>query len=431
MRVLIAGGGVAALEALLALSDVGAGHVEIEVLAPRRELTYRPMAIAEAFGLATPRHVDLADAAARHRAKFRTGALDRVFDRVAISADGQRIPFDFLLLAIGCRPIAGLPRACTFAGPDGVGAFRDVLDRLRSGETRSVAFTLPARARWSLALYELGLMTAAYAARHGVRAELHIVTPERRALEVFGDEVSDHVEALLEDAGVQLHTRATPLAVHTGRLITTPAQSIRADEVVALPRLRPPHIGGIPHNAEGFVPVDRFSRVNGLTRVYAAGDITSYPVKQGGLAAQQADAAAMSIAAAAGAPATPRPFQPVLRAALLTGDAPHYIRSAHGRAPAISPNALWWPPEKTAGRYLAAFLAGDEQAVPLRDVTSDHHPALDLALAAADAAAGWGDYDDALRWLGVAERLNIALTPGWASKRSEWQDMRERHVVAH
>ena len=48
--------------------------------------------------------------------------------------------------------------------------------------------------------------------------------------------------------------------------------------------------------------------------IFAAGDATDQPVKQGGLATQQADAAAELIAAEAGARVTPQPFRRVLRA---------------------------------------------------------------------------------------------------------------------
>ena len=67
--------------------------------------------------------------------------------------------------------------------------------------------------------------------------------------------------------------------------------------------------------------------VSGLEHVWAAGDVTSFPIKQGGLAAQQADIAARSIAADAGARVPLEPFQPVLRGALITGDAPEFLRS--------------------------------------------------------------------------------------------------------
>ena len=103
-----------------------------------------------------------------------------------------------------------------------------------------------------------------------------------------------------------------------GELRLVPEGSIAADRVVALPRLRGPRIDGLPQTVEGFLSVDAHGQVHGLADVFAAGDITSFPVKQGGIAAQQADAAAEIIAANAGADLTPQPFRPVLRGLLLT-----------------------------------------------------------------------------------------------------------------
>jgi sulfide:quinone oxidoreductase len=115
----------------------------------------------------------------------------------------------------------------------------------------------------------------------------------------------------------------------------------------------------VPHDADGFIPTDEHGRVPGLDDVYAAGDATSFPVKQGGIAAQQADAAADAIAARAGAPVTAEPFRPVLRGQLLTGSLPRYLRARPGsQAPSIvSTEPLWWPPSKIVGHHLAPFLA--------------------------------------------------------------------------
>jgi CBS domain-containing protein len=110
-----------------------------------------------------------------------------------------------------------------------------------------------------------------------------------------------------------------------------------------------------------------------LADVYAAGDITTFSVKQGGIAAQQAETAARSIAAVAGADVVPRPFRPVLRGLLLTGDGPRYLRGelvgVAGETSEASPEPLWWPPAKIVGRYLAPFLArvadlGSPEAAP-------------------------------------------------------------------
>ena len=109
----------------------------------------------------------------------------------------------------------------------------------------------------------------------------------------------------------------------------------------------------------------------GARGVYAAGDATAFPIKQGGLATQQADAVAEAIAVDLGFRRDARPFRPVLRGLLLTGGAPLYLRAELGpagevraarHAPAAiageaSSRALWWPPGKIAGRYLAPYLA--------------------------------------------------------------------------
>src|SRR6187200_12091 len=50
LHVLVAGGGVAGLEALLALRDLAGDRVELSLLTPERDFLYRPMAVAAPFG---------------------------------------------------------------------------------------------------------------------------------------------------------------------------------------------------------------------------------------------------------------------------------------------------------------------------------------------------------------------------------------------
>ena len=207
-------------------------------------------------------------------------------------------------------------------------------------------------------------MTAAHVAAHGLEGvELTLVTPEDRPLALFGGDASDAVAALLAEAGIEVRTGAYPVAFGDGHLAVLPDGGVAADRVVALPRLYVPPLGGVPQTYEGFIPVDAHGRVVGLPGVWAAGDATSFPVKQGGIAAQQADTAAESIAAAAGVPVQPLPFRPVLRGLLLTGDAPRFLRGepvARGEESLVSTEPLWWPPAKIVGRHLAPFLAGLE-----------------------------------------------------------------------
>ena len=205
-------------------------------------------------------------------------------------------------------------------------------------------------------------MTAAHTARRGLRhVELSIVTPEEEPLELFGPAASEAVRKLLDERGVALHTEHYPAAVREHELSLVPDGSVFADRVVSLPRLRGPFLSGLPHDAEGFIPADLHGLVEGQTDVYAAGDATTFAIKQGGVATQQADAAAEAIAARAGADVEPRPFRPVLRGLLLTGGESRFLRAdvsgASGDSSSASAEALWWPPNKIAGRWLAPYLA--------------------------------------------------------------------------
>ena len=107
-----------------------------------------------------------------------------------------------------------------------------------------------------------------------------------------------------------------------------------------------------------------------LIDVYAAGDATAFPIKQGGIAAQQAVAAAQAIAADAGADVTPEPFEPVLRGLLVTGAEERYMRSelggGAGQTSSVAEQALWWPPGKLAAHYLTPYLARLAKTQPRR-----------------------------------------------------------------
>jgi sulfide:quinone oxidoreductase len=136
------------------------------------------------------------------------------------------------------------------------------------------------------------------------------------------------------------------------------ADPLPVDLAIALPRPTGKPVPGLPHDDDGFVPVDAYGRVRGTERIWAVGDMTAHALKQGGLAAQQADVAAAAIAAAAGAPVRPVPYRPVLRGLLLTGGEPEYLQHGPGAPPwsHASTAFLWWPAQKVAGRHLGPYL---------------------------------------------------------------------------
>jgi sulfide:quinone oxidoreductase len=298
LRVVIAGGGVAAVETLLALRVLAGTRTAITMIAPERDFTLRPATVGEPFELAEARRMLLSDIAADQDAELVTSDLASVdvARHIAETRDEDRIPFDVLVVATGAVPTEPLAGALAFHGRPDVSSFRGVLDDLVSGAARSVAFVLPAERVWPLPLYELALMTAAHLTAEGVRdRRLTIVTPEAAPLAVFGPSAADAIGPLLSERGVQLHTLARVDRVEPDAVRLVDGRRIDADRVVTLPILEGPGIPGLPSDGHGFLPVDLHGRVRSQPDVYAAGDITAFPLKQGGLAAQQADAVAEAI----------------------------------------------------------------------------------------------------------------------------------------
>lgn len=364
LRVLIVGGGVAALEAMVALRSLAEERVEISLLAPDRDFFYRPLAVAEPFGAGQVQRFDLAGLASGCGACHQLGSLVAVYaaERRIRTSRNLRLDYDALLIAVGVRMREALPGALTFRGQTDVGPVRRLLEDLDSGLVGSVAFALPGGVTWPLPLYELALLTADHVARTGRKnVELKVVTPEESPLALLGSEASQALSRLLEHRGIEVLAGRYPTAFDGARLNVVAGEALSADRVVSLPRLRGVPLAGLPQDDDGFIRTDPQGRVADLPDVYAAGDITTFPVKQGGLAAQQADAAAETIAAWAGAPVDPRPFDPVLRGLLLTGSMPMYLRAelggGHGETSTAGSEALWWPPAKIAARHLAPYLA--------------------------------------------------------------------------
>lgn len=364
MNVVIAGGGVAALEATMALRDLAGDGLEIALVAPDEEFVFRPMAVGAPFALGEPRRVAL-DAFARDfsatlvRAPLRSVSPD---EHTIAVGDGEEVAYEQLLVATGARRVPAFEHVTTFRGQEDAEALHGLVQDVEGGYTRRIAFVVPAGISWTLPLYELALLTAGRAHEMNLEdVELTLVTPEDRPLSVFGSEATAEVERRFEAAGIRILTAASPEIPRKGRVVAHPSHDeIECDRIVALPRIEGPTIDGLPHEGDGFIPIDSHCRVFGADDVWAAGDGTNFPVKQGGLACQQADAAAESIAAAAGEDIEPRPFRPVLRGLLLTGDAPQAMRARLGGGPDLleedAEQMLWWPPAKIAGRYLAPYL---------------------------------------------------------------------------
>jgi sulfide:quinone oxidoreductase len=215
---------------------------------------------------------------------------------------------------------------------------------------------------WPLPIYELALMTAQRAYDMNAQTSITLVTPEDAPLAIFGDEVSNGVQRLLEDNGILTIAAAHCETPAPGELTLHPGgRTLNFERIVALPELFGPSTPGVPKGSPGgFIPIDSHCQVRGLERVWAAGDATDFAVKHGGIAAQQADSAARAIASLAGAPVQPEPFHPIIRAVLISLDKPKYlsahITGGHGSSSEISDTPSWSAVGKIDAKYLAPFL---------------------------------------------------------------------------
>jgi sulfide:quinone oxidoreductase len=387
LRVLIAGGGVVGLEMLLALRDLAGERTSRTLLTPEAEFVYRPMAVGEPFGRGRAKHHRLDEIAADLDAELLAGSLASVDAErsQAITADGRRLDYDALVIGIGADSEPALPGVLTWTPESDGEVYGGLLRDLEEGYSKSVAFVIPVGVAWPLPGYELSLMTAWQARGMGQDdVEITIYTHEPAPLSIFGSAASRALREDLDEAGVDVRTNAFVIDDGAGNLVIEPGlRPLRAQRIVGLPRAVGRPVGGVPSDDRGFVRCNRFGQVDGLDDVWAAGDATTFPIKQGGLAAQMADATAQAIAARAGADVTPEPFKPVMRGVLLTGRGRQWMRGPTGDADdegEAERHALFWPPTKIAGRYLSPYLAARDEAGELGQRADPDGRAVELDL---------------------------------------------------
>ena len=369
-RVLIVGGGVAGLEAALALRDLAGERVATTVLTPATEFGYRPMRVREPFGYGEAHHYPL-DEICRD---IGTNLVNDAFkwldpDSRTVHTDaGEELEYDALLLAPGAVLCPRFKHAVTLDDSQLDEQLHGLIQDVEGGYVHKLAFISPTPMPWPLPLYELALMTARRAYDMNVDVSVTLATPEDAPLAVFGAEASSAVERLLVENGILFIASAHCETPAPGQVSINPgSRRLYVDRVIALPELFGPSVPGVPLTAHnGFIPIDVHCKVVGLERVYAAGDATDFAVKHGGIASQQADTAAEAIAALAGAPIEPKPFHPIIHGMLLGGQEPLYltahITGGHGSSSEATGMPDWSSGGKIAAKHLAPYLESRDRA---------------------------------------------------------------------
>jgi len=363
LRVIVAGGGVAALETVLALADLAPEQTDVTVLAPNTELVYRPMTVREPFAYGPARRYPLASIVADAGAKLLADELvwvDPASQTIHTRSD-EPISYDALMLGLGAKATKRYTHALTIDDRRMDETLHGLIQDVEGGYVRTLAFVSPGRMAWPLPLYELALMTAGRAYDMGVELSVTVATPEETPLAVFGAAVSDAVSERLEKAGIEMIGSAYVEIPAQGEVVINPGdRRLTVDRVVALPELYGPSVRGIPLGEHGFIRINPYGQVPDAGPIYAAGDATDFAVKYGGIASQQADIAAQAIAALAGAAITPEQFHPVIHGMLLTDGKPLYltaqIAGGQGFSSEIGDAPTWSPASKIAAKYLAPRL---------------------------------------------------------------------------
>ncbi len=353
----IIGGGVAALEAMLALQAASYKGADVHLFSPQPKFVLKPLAVSSGFGRGGVLNFDLSKLAATAGATYHEAGVSEVVtsSRLIRLSDGSEFEYDFLIASPGAESRDSVPGAMTYQWQAGNAAVAEALAPLHDREDPRVVVAMAEGGTWPLPLYELALLIAA---ELGSKASVTVVSPEQAPLDLFGKADAEKVAELLRARNIETVLGTAPAEYREGTLVTTGGQKIEADLAIALPLLTGRRIEGLPCDEQGFIPVDGFGLIEEHEREFAAGDVTSFPVKFGGLATEQADVVAAAIAAAASGGPAPKPFEPVYRGVLVTDDGVVGLGPGSENSSAYG----WDPAEKIHGKFLMPFLKAADPA---------------------------------------------------------------------
>ena len=342
LRVLIAGGGVGGLEALIAARELAADRVALTLVSPGGEFVYRPLTTAPPYSVGRVRGVSLQSVASDVDASLVAATLEAVDadDRTVLVSTGERIGYDALVLALGAEAHPAVEQAMTWDDRVDSEMIGGLLRDVEEGYAKRLAVVIPPGPAWPLRGYEVALFIAMRGYDVSPDVQMTIIRPPEEPLALLGERALGVITGELERAGIAVAT-AEHVDVelpHQIILVLEPSgQRLEVDRLIAMPILRGRRIAGLPADDYGLVPIDAHCRVEGLERVWAVGDCTSFPAMAGGVSAEQADVAASDVAATAGANVKPRSFDPRHPEGLVGLPAGRYIEERlEAREPGLS-----------------------------------------------------------------------------------------------
>src|SRR3954454_4271436 len=152
VHVVVAGGGVAGLEAVMALRDLAGNRVRITLLEPGTNFVYRPLTVGEPFALGAARATSLLQFARDFDCELVQDTVSEVFPDLHTLAlqSGDEIHYDKLVVTLGARRQPAFAHATTFRGQEDVEALHGLVKDVEGGYVHSIAFVVPSGVSWSL-----------------------------------------------------------------------------------------------------------------------------------------------------------------------------------------------------------------------------------------------------------------------------------------
>ncbi len=298
-RIVILGGGVggtltANLLARRLRRRVDARTVDITVVDRGGQHVYQPgfMYIAmggeRAANLQRPER-SLLD----RRVRLVVGEVERVdsSERIVYLRDGERLDYDQLVLATGCRITPEDidhfgEEAQHFYTAEAAARLRTALDGFRGGRIVIGIAGMPYKC--PPAPLEVAFLIEAELRERGLRdrSALHFCSPIGRAFTI--ESVSEMATPILAERGIELHTFFNVETIDPDRKVV---QSLEGEELpYDLLILVPPHKGepflvssGLAPAPGGWLPTDRTTlQVGGHPEIFALGDATDLPLSKAG-----------------------------------------------------------------------------------------------------------------------------------------------------
>ena len=243
-KIVIVGGGVAALEAALALQELAPELAQVELVAPDSSFVYRPLLVNGAHTSARF-HCSAWPTAAG--ATLAEGTVTRVdAERHLVhTAEGEELPFDLLLLAPGAIPATALPGALCFRGPGDAAELEQMVEDALAGRDRKLRLRRPERrhgGRCRSTSWRCSPRARARATPARSASRVTVVTPEDAPLELFGRAGERGDRRAARGPRHRASFPTIPLAFADGALSVAPGGSVAADRAVALPQLEGPRL---------------------------------------------------------------------------------------------------------------------------------------------------------------------------------------------